>query len=486
MAIKAKKNNSPGWFCRECGHESYQYLGKCPACNAWSSFVEQPAANNPKTTSKGSISSFAIDSTAGHAIKLSAIEIDHQNNRVSSGFAELDRVLGGGLQQGSFILIGGDPGIGKSTLLLQVMGEIARSGKKALYVSGEESAEQVKNRSLRLGVNQELLFMAETDLENVIYEIDQINPQLLIIDSIQAIHLSNKDSFPGSPSQIRDCASLLMQLAKKRNITTILVGHINKDGNIAGPKLLEHMVDVVLYFEGDKQNYFRIVRGIKNRFGPTDEVGLFEMTEEGLKEVANASSLFLSDSGGSIEARPGTAITATLQGSRVLLAEIQALTGYTTYAQPKRMVNGLDYNRASQTAAILERRIGLSLSKQDIYASVVGGLTIEEPSADLALCLAITSCSRNLALKENLVIFGEVGLTGEVRPVTKIELRLREAHRLGFKKAIIPNCKNINFKNMAFAKEMEICQVGRLSEALIFAFQKKSVSSSHEIISAKN
>jgi DNA repair protein RadA/Sms len=464
MSLKSKKGKSPGWFCKECGHESLTYLGKCPACQTWSSFIEQPTEVSGKAA-KNSLASFAINSTAGKAVKLSEIKITEKQTRVETGFSEFDRVLGNGLQRGSFILIGGDPGIGKSTLLLQVVGKIADDKKKVLYVSGEESLEQVKQRSLRLNVSQDLLFMAETDLESVLAEVERVEPELLIIDSIQAIHLNTKESFPGSPAQIRDCATLLMQLAKRRNITTIIVGHITKEGNIAGPKLLEHMVDVVLYFEGDKQNYFRIVRGVKNRFGPTDEVGLFEMTESGLREVANPSALFLSENGAK-EKRTGTVVTATLQGSRVLLAEIQALVGYTNYAQPKRMVNGLDYNRASQVAAILERRVGVSLSKQDIYASVVGGLTIEEPGADLALCLAIISCSRSLNLQDGLVAFGEVGLAGEIRPVTKLEARLREAARLGFKKAIVP-CGYLASK----PEGIEVIQIKRLTDALKHAFQ---------------
>ncbi len=473
MPSKSKKGKSPGWFCKECGYESVNYLGRCPACNNWSTFIEQPieleVSKSPKNIVKSA--SFAINSTAGRAIKLSDIVVEEKTTRIPSGFTELDRVLGNGLQQGSFILIGGDPGIGKSTLLLQVMGKVAATGKKVLYVSGEESFEQVKNRSKRLNVSQELMFMAETDLEVVLAEIERVEPEMLVVDSIQAVHMNNKDSFPGSPSQIRDCASVLMQLAKKANITTLLVGHITKEGNIAGPKLLEHMVDVVLYFEGDKQNYFRMVRGVKNRFGPTDEVGLFEMTESGLQEVDNPSAIFLSETGDGLDKKPGTIVTAALQGSRVLLAEIQALVGYTSYAMPKRMVNGLDYNRANQVTAILERRAGVSLSKQDIFASVVGGLSIEEPASDLALCLAIVSCAKNLHVTENLVAFGEVGLAGEIRPVTKIDKRLKEAHRLGFRRAIVPRVQ-IN----GLPKDMEIIQVSRVSEALKFAFNAVPVS----------
>jgi len=468
MVAKTKKAKSTGWFCKECGYETLAYLGRCPACDSWGSFTEQPTPM-AQIKSKGpnfiAASTFAINSTAGRAVKLADISTASSEERIHTGFHELDNVLGKGLQRGSFILIGGDPGIGKSTLLLQVIGKIASSGKKTLYVSGEESLEQVKSRSLRLDICQDLLFMAETDLESILGEVENIEPEIIVIDSIQAVHLSSRDSFPGSPAQIRDCANLLMQLAKKRNITTIIVGHITKEGNIAGPKLLEHMVDVVLYFEGDKQNYFRMIRGVKNRFGPTDEVGLFEMHEDGLREVKNPSALFLSENS-SGEKRTGTVVTATMQGNRVLLAEIQSLVGYTNYAQPKRMVNGLDYNRANQIAAILERRVGLSLSKQDVYASVVGGLSIEEPAADLALCLSIASCARNVMIKDKLIAIGEVGLVGEVRPVSKLEARLREAKRLGFTRAIVPAQSNLNFKDSG----MEIIKVKRLIEALPAAF----------------
>jgi len=471
LVSKAKKTRSNGWFCKECGYESLAYLGRCPSCGSWSSLTEAPSQSvddKKRSPAYLSGSSFAISSTAGRAIKLADIQVESSEERIHTGFVELDNVLGKGLQRGSLVLIGGDPGIGKSTLLLQVIGLMAGGGKRALYVSGEESLEQVKGRSLRLGVCQDLLFMAETELESILDEVERVKPEIIVIDSIQAVHLGSRDSFPGSPAQIRDCANLLMQLAKKQNITTIIVGHITKEGNIAGPKLLEHMVDVVLYFEGDKQNYFRLIRGVKNRFGPTDEVGLFEMHEDGLREVKNPSALFLSENP-SGEKRTGTVVTATTQGNRVLLAEIQSLVAYTNYAQPKRMVNGLDYNRASQIAAILERRVGLPLSKQDIYASVVGGLTIDEPAADLALCLSIASCARNLNTKDKLIAIGEVGLAGEVRPVAKLEMRLKEAARQGFKRAIIPAQGKLGD-----FKELEIVRVKRLTEALPVAFEGKS------------
>ncbi|MDX1920841.1 MAG: DNA repair protein RadA [Candidatus Caenarcaniphilales bacterium] len=468
MSTKSKK--SVAWFCKECGYESLTYLGRCPACSAWSSFIEQPKALSSKKE-KLSVSPFSINSTDGQAVKLSEINSEISSARISTGFKEFDNVLGKGLQRGSLILMAGDPGIGKSTLLLQVMGSLASRGLKVLYVSGEESKEQVKGRSQRLNVSQELMFMAETDLEVILGEIERVEPEILVVDSIQAVHLDNKDSFPGSQSQIRDCANLLMQLAKKRNITTIVVGHITKEGNIAGPKLLEHMVDVVLYFEGDKQNHFRIIKGAKNRFGPTDEVGLFEMQEGGLSEVTNASSLFLSPDDPAHD-KTGTLVTATLQGNRVILAEIQSLVGYTAYPQPKRMVNGLDYNRANQVVAILERRIGLSLAKQDVYSNVVGGLEIVEPAADLAICLSIISCARDLKFIPKLIAIGELGLAGEVRPVSKIELRLKEAQRQGFKTVIMPNMSKGKKQALAAPEGLKLIEINHISEALIFAFSK--------------
>lgn len=468
MSTKSKK--SLAWFCKECGYESLTYLGRCPACDAWSSFIEQPKALSVKKE-KLSVSPFSINSTDGRAVKLSEIDCEVGSERISTGFKEFDNVLGKGLQRGSLILMAGDPGIGKSTLLLQVMGSLASRNLAVLYVSGEESKEQVKSRSQRLNVSQELMFMAETDLELIMAEIERVKPEILVVDSIQAVHLDGKDSFPGSQSQIRDCANLLMQLAKKRNITTIVVGHITKEGNIAGPKILEHMVDVVLYFEGDKQNHFRMIKGVKNRFGPTDEVGLFEMQEGGLSEVTNASSLFLSPDNPTHD-KTGTLVTATVQGNRVILAEIQSLVGYTAYPQPKRMVNGLDYNRANQVVAILERRIGLSLSKQDVYANVVGGLEITEPAADLAICLSIISCARDLKVLPKLIAIGELGLAGEVRPVSKIELRLKEAQRQGFQTVIMPNMSRGKKQAIVAPEGLKIIEINQISEALLYAFSK--------------
>lgn len=476
------KKKSSGWFCKECGYESISYLGRCPVCSSWGSFTEQPQSSIAKKDNENNKNKRKIDGHAGHSKKLSEINNKEQESRLSTGYEELDRVLGGGLHSGSFILLGGDPGIGKSTLLLQVMGNFSMQNIKVLYVSGEESENQIKTRAQRLNVDENLLFFAETELEIILDEIDKIEPEILVIDSIQTLYSSEINSFPGSPSQIRHCGNLLMQVAKKRNLSIITIGHITKDGIIAGPKILEHMVDVVLYFEGDKQNYFRMIRGIKNRFGATDEIGIFEMTESGLLEVSNPSSLFLSNLTSSDSNDPsdriGTVVTAVNQGSRILLAEIQALAGYTSYAQPKRMVNGLDFNRANQVIAVLERRIGLNLSKQDVYASVVGGLNIDEPASDLALCLAIVGCSKNLSVHEGLIAFGEIGLSGELRTVSKMEARLREASRLGFKLAIIPRSVTLEktLEKLLDKKQklgdMKIHTVTKLSDALHVAFKR--------------
>ncbi|MDX1917818.1 MAG: DNA repair protein RadA [Candidatus Caenarcaniphilales bacterium] len=467
----AKKSKSPGWYCRECGFESITYLGRCPGCNIWSSFIEQPAYDE-KTTKSRHQRAFDRDSVLGistpQRLENISLAIDHP--RIRSGFQELDRILGGGLEKGSFGLLAGDPGIGKSTLLLQVADSIVRQGLKVLYISGEESATQIKGRAERLAIEGDLLLLAETNLDSVIRAIEETNPQIVVIDSIQSLSSDLRDSFPGSPNQIRHCAQELMPFAKQAGIVILLVGHINKEGQIAGPRLLEHMVDLVLYFEGDRQNTLRHLRSIKNRFGPTDEVGLFEMGETGLREVSNPSALFLNHLPAAKETS-GVAITAIRQGSRVILAELQALTGFTAYPQPKRMFNGLDFNRANQVIAVLERRLGLNLSKQDIYASVVGGLQVDEPASDLALALAITSCVRDLSLPADMIAFGEIGLTGELRPVAWAEQRLKEAQRLGFKRALLPFANGLNPPS-----GIQCHMIQKLAEAFTICFQRKDTA----------
>jgi len=472
------KKTKTSWSCNECGYLSINFLGRCPKCGAWSSFIEKKKVdsilgldqkNNKAQISFNSIFSRSSQSDRpfeNRALELSEVEFKEKQTRLKTGFRELDKILGGGVQRGSLTLIAGDPGIGKSTLLLQLSGEILRQKLKVFYVSGEESPEQVKQRAVRLKINQELLFLSETNLELISEQIKDHSPDLLIIDSIQSIYSEMSSSFPGSPSQIRECTALLLQIAKNLNITVILVGHINKEGNIAGPKLLEHMVDTVLYFEGGKDSSLRILRTNKNRFGPTEEITMFELSGKGLLEVLNPSSIFLSDL--SEKLNKGTSITPSLKGSKVILTEIQALTSFTAYAYPKRLVNGLDYNRVNQLVAILDKRANLNLGKQDVYANVIGGFNIIEPASDLALCLSIVSCRRNLFPKSKSIILGEVGLSGEVRSITNLQKRLQESEKLGFLQAIVPvnNLKNLQKSNLEKKLKIRIIGVNSLDQAI--------------------
>ena len=357
--------------------------------------------------------------------------------RVSTGISEFDRILGGGLVQGSLVLIAGDPGIGKSTILLQTSGGLANSDKKVLYVSAEESAGQLKLRADRLGVKSDNIYIyTQTNLESIKSQMEELTPDMVVIDSIQAIYSQTISSSAGSVSQIRECCNILMQIAKTKNITILVIGHVTKDGNIAGPKVLEHMVDTVISFEGDKYKSYRILRSIKNRFGNTSEVGIFEMGSSGLKEVINPNQLFLNER--SQENIPGTAIIVTNEGTRPLLVEIQALVGATPYPSPRRVANGVDFSRLLQILAVLEKRVGLNLSKQDVYVNVMGGIDVDEPSADLGIALAIATCARDVVVDPQTVIIGEIGLSGEIHPVNNLEKMLNEASMTGFKKAIIP------------------------------------------------
>lgn len=404
--------------------------------------------------------------------------------RMSSGYRELDRVLGGGIVPGSLILIGGDPGIGKSTLLLQTANQLARRYPRILYVSAEESEQQVKLRASRLGVGviedsenhkphgtteikgndssaANLYVLAETDLEEILRELESLKPQVAIIDSIQTLHFATLNSAPGSVSQVRECTSALMQVAKRENITLFIVGHVTKEGIIAGPRVLEHLVDTVLYFEGDRYASHRLLRSVKNRFGATHEIGIFEMVDHGLDEVANPSQLFLSSRD---ELAPGTATIVACEGTRCLVVELQALVSPTSYTAPRRSATGVDYNRLVQVLAVLEKRLGIPLSKLDAYVSSVGGLTVEEPAADLGMAIAIVASFRDRVVDPYTVIIGEVGLGGQVRLVSQMELRLREAAKLGFKRAIVP-------KGQSYPSDLglEIHCVGKLMEAIVLA-----------------
>ncbi len=444
------------WICQECGYETAGYLGKCPECGSWGSLVEEvqynekmpnAAANEFVNTEKPEL--------------LKDIHIGEEV-RVSTNISEFDRILGGGFVQGSLILLAGDPGIGKSTITLQTCGQLCNSGKRILYVSAEESASQLKLRAERLNINSDNLYIyPQTNMDNIKSQIEEIQPDFVIIDSIQAIYSNNVASSAGSVSQIRECTNILMHIAKSKNITTIVIGHVTKDGNIAGPKVLEHMVDTVIYFEGDKYKSYRMLRSMKNRFGNTSEVGIFEMCTDGLREVTNPNELFLNER--SRVAAPGSAIIVTNEGTRPLMVEIQALVGTTSYAAPRRVTNGVDLNRLHQILAVLEKRVGLNFSKQDVYVNVMGGIEVDEPSADLGIALAIATCARDVVVDSQTVIIGEIGLSGEIHPVNNIEKRLNEAATAGFKKAIIPYANNVpkNFDNLLIIK------VKRLVDAIV-------------------
>lgn len=415
------------FFCNECGYESAKWLGKCPACNAWNTFVEEKVVKqgNNKTVVKKTVTPVSLKSI--EKIKIS---------RVSSGFDELDRVLGGGFVNGSLTLLGGEPGIGKSTLILQICEKFKTDGK-VLYVSGEESAEQIKIRADRLGINSEnIMFLGETDINAIEQTIEDMDPKLVIIDSIQTMYSDDITSAPGSVSQVREITSRIMKMCKMKGITTVIIGHVTKDGTIAGPRVLEHMVDAVLYMEGERYFSYRIVRGVKNRFGSTNEIGMFEMRNEGMVEITNPSSVLLTDR----EDNPaGSVIVASLEGTRPILVELQALTSTTVFGMPRRTANGIDYNRVTLLIAVLEKIGGVNLGNQDVYMNIVGGIKINEPALDLGVILSAASSFKNISIPKDVAVIGEVGLTGEIRSVNMIEKRLKEVEKMGFKKCIIPD-----------------------------------------------
>lgn len=441
------------YVCQNCGYETAGYLGKCPECGSWGSFVEELSTPVEKKTEVE-----VFDTTP--PMTLDEIEMNSEI-RMSTNISEFDRVLGGGIVQGSLVLIAGDPGIGKSTILLQTSGELCNTGKKVLYISAEESASQIKLRAERLGVKSNTLFIyPQTNLELIKKHIESMKPDLVIVDSIQAIYTSMIQSSAGSVSQIRECCNMLMHIAKSQNISIIVIGHVTKEGNIAGPKVLEHMVDTVIQFEGDKTKTYRILRSIKNRFGNTSEVGIFEMSATGLTEVVNPSELFLKEYNQT--QTPGSTIIVTSEGTRPLLVEIQALVGTTPYPAPRRIANGVDTGRVLQILAVLEKRIGLNLSKQDVYVNVIGGIDVNEPAADLGIALAIVTCVRDVVFDPETAIIGEIGLSGEIRAVNHIEKRINEAQKLGFKRIIIPESNDVQEE----FKGIQIVKVKRILEAI--------------------
>ncbi len=421
------------FFCTECGYESSGWLGKCPGCQSWNTFVEEKIKPDKKISGGNSFGfQGAYAQSKSSTLKEITSEITQRDN---TGIGELDRVLGGGIVKGSLILASGDPGIGKSTMMLMLSGNMAKS-KIVLYVSGEESSQQIKMRAERLKIDSEKLYIySETLINNIEGEIDRIKPDYIVIDSVQTIYDDEIASTPGSVSQVREITGRLMRIAKGMNITVFIIGHVTKDGGIAGPRVLEHMVDTVLYFEGERHQAYRILRCVKNRFGSTNEIGVFEMREDGLAEVANPSAVML-------EGRPvdaaGTAVVCTLEGTRPMLLEVQALVSTTTLANPRRMSTGLDYNRVALLVAVLEKRAGYKMCDCDAYVNVIGGMRIYEPAADAAVAAAIMSSYRNKVFPQDTVIFGEIGLTGEIRSVSQVDKRVSEAFRMGFKRCIVP------------------------------------------------
>lgn len=442
------------YVCQQCGYETARYIGKCPECNSWGTFVEEIVLKH------GSVEHKNFVDDAQEPVLIKDVTVGNEI-RLATNISEFDRVLGGGLVQGSVVLLAGDPGIGKSTLLLQTGGELSANNKKILYISAEESASQVKLRADRLKVNSDNLYIyAQTNFEGIKSRILEFAPDVVIVDSIQAIHSPDIQSSAGSVSQIRECCNELIHIAKSKNITMIVIGHVTKEGNIAGPKVLEHMVDTVIHFEGDKYKSYRILRSVKNRFGNTSEVGIFEMGNSGLIEVSNPSELFLKEYNQS--QATGSVIIVTNEGTRPMLVEIQALVGTTPYPSPRRVVNGVDFSRVLQILAVLEKRVGLNLSKQDVYVNVIGGFDIQEPAADLGIALAVATCARDVVIDSHTAIVGEIGLSGEIRAINNIDKRIKEVAKLGFKKIIIPESNNVEEK----FEGIEIIKVKRIIDAI--------------------
>lgn len=421
------------FMCNDCGTESPKYLGRCPSCGHWNTFVEmREVEETDKSDTRGRVS---LSNTVSQAQQIKDVQVEH-TGRVKTRLDEFNRVLGGGVVPGSLVLIGGDPGIGKSTLLLQVSAELNQIGGVVLYVTGEESPGQIKMRAQRLTISEtDFYIYGETDLNLIVATIEKIKPDYIIIDSIQTMFHPKKDSVAGSVSQVRESTALLMQLAKTNDVAIFIVGHVTKDGNIAGPRMLEHMVDTVLYFEGERHQSYRILRAVKNRYGSTNEIGVFEMREDGLREVLNPSELFLEER---LEGASGSAVVSAMEGSRPLLVEIQSLVTPTAFGNAKRTASGLDYNRVSLIMAVLEQRVGLLLQNYDAFLKTAGGVKLNEPAIDLAIAVSIASSYRDSETSATDAFVGEIGLTGEIRRVSNIETRVNEAAKLGFKRIFIP------------------------------------------------
>ncbi|HWI54845.1 MAG TPA: DNA repair protein RadA [Desulfobacteria bacterium] len=440
------------FVCRECGHQESKWLGRCPGCGTWNSMIEELNTDKVKRS---------VVFSESKPIPITTVS-DVSEQRIFTGCGELDRVLGGGIVPGSLILIGGDPGIGKSTLALQAASAVADRQGLSLYVTGEESAQQTRMRALRLGVMSENLYvLTETSLEHVKNYAEKLSPKLIIIDSIQTVYTDTLPSAPGSVAQVRECTAYLMQMAKANNIPVLIVGHVTKEGFLAGPRVLEHMVDTVLYFEGERHHTFRILRAVKNRFGSTNEIGVFEMGGKGLQEVANPSEMFLAERPTGVS---GSVVVAGMEGTRPMLVEIQALVSSSNFGNPRRMTSGIDFNRVNLIAAVLEKRVGLHLGNQDAYVNVAGGVRLVEPAVDLGIAVALASSFRDIPVEQSAVVLGEIGLTGEVRGISQVAKRIHEGVKLGFGTFIIP------MANLSQCKDTGNCKIIGV-ETVVEAFE---------------
>ena len=440
------------YFCSQCGHESSKWMGQCPACKQWNTFTEE----NVTETKKGGAKSLK---TSASPMNISEVTIENEE-RIPTGIGELDRVLGGGIVKGSLSLVGGDPGIGKSTLLLQVCRNLANNKRKVLYISGEESMHQIKMRAERIGTfEEEMLLFCETDLDAITSAILKTKPEFAVIDSIQTMYSEDLSSAAGSVSQVREVTAAMMRVAKENNIAVFIVGHVTKEGVVAGPRVLEHMVDTVLYFEGDRHAAYRIIRGVKNRFGSTNEIGVFEMSSEGLREVLNPSEFMLD---GRPEDASGSVVACLMEGTRPILVEIQALISHTNFGMPRRTAVGTDYNRVNLLMAVIEKRIGVQMCDYDAYVNIAGGMKINEPALDLALVMALISSFKNRVIDPKTIVFGEVGLAGEVRAVSQADKRVQEAKKLGFTTCIMPA---VSKKNLTEITGINIIGVNNIKEA---------------------
>ncbi len=450
----AKAKVKTVFFCKECGHEAAKWSGQCPACHAWNTMTEQEIKTG------GSERKIRAAYEAPSPVKLTEIELNEED-RMPTGIGELDRVLGGGIVPGSLILVGGDPGIGKSTLLLQTCRELAGSGKKLIYISGEESVRQIKMRADRIGdFGDSLLLLCETDLDEIAKILKKEQPDVAVIDSIQTMYNEEISGTPGSVSQVRESTAVLLQLAKTQNIAVFIVGHVTKEGTVAGPRMLEHMVDTVLYFEGDRHGSYRVLRGVKNRFGSTNEIGVFEMEAAGLREVKNPSEYLLN---GRVKDASGTVTACMMEGSRPILLEIQALVAQTAFGIPRRQATGADLNRLNLLMAVLEKRIGMHLGNCDAYVNVAGGMKIVEPAVDLAIAMAVISSFLNKPVNDRLLAIGEIGLSGEVRGVSQIEARVAEAAKLGYESCIVPK---VNAPRLREIKGIKIIEAETVRDAI--------------------